>query len=106
MSSSTHNQSGLQPLVDQVEDVKGIMSNNIEKALEREGKINELDTRADQLREKATQFNTTAIKVNRKMWWENTKMKIIIGVSVGVLLLTILMIVLWQLGVFSSSSSA
>ena len=73
---------------------------------EREGKINELDTRADQLREKATQFNTTAIKVNRKMWWENTKMKIIIGVSVGVLLLTILMIVLWQLGVFSSSSNA
>ena len=84
----------LKPLFDQVDEVGAQMKKNRDMALEREGKLDELHDRADELREKATKFNTTATEVKRKMWWDNLRMKIIIGSSVSVLLLLIIIIII------------
>ena len=74
----------------EVEEVAGIMRGNMEKILEREGKLGELEERADQLEIDAGQFQKTAVKVKRNAIWENQKMKIIIAGVVSVFLLIII----------------
>ena len=98
------NQAGLEPLVQQVEEVAGIMKENRDKVLEREGKLSDLDDRANNLHAAATKFNTNAKEVKKKMWWENVKTKICIGVSSFIIVILIIIIILHQLGLLSSSS--
>ncbi|XP_043550956.1 synaptobrevin-like protein 5 isoform X2 [Chiloscyllium plagiosum] len=62
----------------QVNDVKGIMSQNIEKVLERGEKLDDLIIKTDDLQASADTFQKTSTKIARKMWWKNTKMIIII----------------------------
>ena len=52
-----------------------IMRVNVEKVLERDQKISELDKRADDLQEGASQFQQQAVKLKRKYWWENIKVR-------------------------------
>ena len=98
------NQAGLEPLVQQVEEVAVIMKENRDKVLEREGKLSDLDDRANNLHAAATKFNTNATNVKKKMWWENVKTKICIGVSSFIIVILIIIIILHQLGLLSSSS--
>merc|ERR1712179_795065 len=63
---------------------------NVEKVLERDQKLSELDDRADALQQGASQFEQQAGKLKRKLWWKNIKMMIIIGVVVVILLIIII----------------
>merc|ERR1712198_729471 len=74
----------------QVGEVVDIMRVNVEKVLERDSKLSELDQRADNLQEGASQFQTQATKLKRKYWWQNMKMMMIIGVIVAILLIIII----------------
>ena len=94
MASSEPKTKDLKQFHDQVDEIAVQMKKNRDMALEREGKLDVLNDRADDLREKATKFNTTATEVKRKMWWENLRMKIIIGASASVLLLLIIIIII------------
>jgi hypothetical protein len=49
------------------------MKENIDKVLERDEKLHELDDRAEQLQYGAAQFETNATRLKRKMWWQNVK---------------------------------
>lgn len=73
----------------QVDEVVGIMRVNVEKVLERDQKLSELDQRADALQHGASQFEQQAGKLKRKQWWANMKMMIIMGI-IGVVLLIII----------------
>jgi hypothetical protein len=53
--------------------VVGIMRTNVEKVLERDQKLSELDDRADALQQGASQFEQQAGKLKRKFWWKNLK---------------------------------
>lgn len=46
---------------------------NVDKVLERDSKLSELDDRADALQAGASQFETSAAKLKRKYWWKNCK---------------------------------
>lgn len=48
---------------------------NVDKVLERDQKLSELDDRADALQAGASQFETSAAKLKRKYWWKNLKVK-------------------------------
>ncbi|XP_026481992.1 synaptobrevin-1-like isoform X2 [Ctenocephalides felis] len=74
-----------------VNDVVNIMRVNVEKVLERDQKLSELDDRADALQMGAAQFEQQAGRLKRKYWWQNLKMMIIIGI-IGVVLLAIIII--------------
>ncbi|KAG8185587.1 hypothetical protein JTE90_023287 [Oedothorax gibbosus] len=74
----------------QVDEVVGIMRVNVEKVLERDQKLSELDDRADALQQGASQFEQQAGKLKRKFWWKNCKMWAII---IGVILIIIIVIV-------------
>ncbi|XP_023945273.1 synaptobrevin-1-like [Bicyclus anynana] len=86
-----------------VDEVVGIMRDNIDKVLERDQKLSELDDRADALQVGAGQFQQQAGKLKRKYWWQNLKMMLIIG-AVGVVLLII--IIVWATSGSSGSAPA
>ena len=73
----------------QVDEVVGIMRNNVEKVLERDQKLNELDEKADALQDGASQFEKSAGKLKNKFWVENMKM-IVICCLLGLLVLGLL----------------
>ncbi|XP_058408783.1 vesicle-associated membrane protein 3 isoform X2 [Diceros bicornis minor] len=84
----------LQQTQNQVDEVVDIMRVNVDKVLERDQKLSELDDRADALQAGASQFETSAAKLKRKYWWKNCKMWAI-GISVVVII--IIIIVVWSL---------
>ena len=73
----------------QVDEVVGIMKNNVEKVLERDSKLSELDERADALQDGASQFEKQAGKLKNKFWLQN--LKYIIGCAIIGLILLILL---------------
>lgn len=89
ISSTGQTNNRLQETQKQVDEVVGIMRVNVEKVMERDQKLSELDYRADALQDGASQFEQQATKLKRKQWWANMKMMIIMGV-IGVLLLIII----------------
>ncbi|KAL6081962.1 hypothetical protein STEG23_002216, partial [Scotinomys teguina] len=79
----------LQQTQNQVDEVVDIMRVNVDKVLERDQKLSELDDRADALQAGASQFETSAAKLKRKYWWKNCKMWAI-GISVLVIVVIII----------------
>lgn len=65
----------LQQTQAQVDEVVDIMKTNVEKVLERDQKLSELDDRADALQQGASQFEQQAGKLKRKFWLQNLKVK-------------------------------
>ncbi|KAG9279423.1 vesicle-associated membrane protein 2-like [Astyanax mexicanus] len=78
----------LQQTQAQVDEVVDIMRVNVDKVLERDQKLSELDDRADALQAGASQFESSAAKLKNKYWWKNCKMMIMMGV-IGVILMGI-----------------
>ncbi|KAJ6643672.1 Synaptobrevin [Pseudolycoriella hygida] len=84
-------QKRLQQTQAQVDEVVDIMKTNVEKVLERDQKLSELDDRADALQQGASQFEQQAGKLKRKFWLQNLKMMIIMGV-IGLVIIGILVL--------------
>lgn len=55
--------------------VVDIMRVNVDKVLERDQKLSELDNRADALQAGASQFESCAAKLKNKYWWKNCKVR-------------------------------
>eukprot|EP00884_Botryococcus_braunii_P011174 jgi/Botrbrau1/20057/Bobra.200_1s0062.2 len=72
-----------------VEEVKGIMVDNIEQVLARGERIENLVDKTDTLRFQADRFHRTGVALRRKMWWNNKKMWLIIILLVLILALVI-----------------
>ncbi|XP_077378302.1 vesicle-associated membrane protein 5 isoform X1 [Festucalex cinctus] len=82
--------SRLQQAQEDVEEVKDIMLDNLNKADERSGKLTDLEERADVLLEKSRAFEKKTIQVKEKTRWKNKKMKIaLIALAVVVALIII-----------------
>ncbi|XP_064599344.1 synaptobrevin-like isoform X2 [Liolophura sinensis] len=82
----------LQQTQAQVDEVVDIMRVNVDKVLERDQKISELDDRADALQAGASQFEASAGKLKRKYWWKNCKMMLILG---GIIAVILIIIIVW-----------
>ncbi|CAG7787049.1 unnamed protein product [Allacma fusca] len=72
----------------QVEEVIGIMRENVDKVLERDAKLGEMEERAETLYEGASAFQKSAGSLKNKMWLANLKQTIIM-VIIGVILLAL-----------------
>ncbi|XP_034938007.1 vesicle-associated membrane protein 2-like [Chelonus insularis] len=89
-SQPTISSKKLQQTQAKVNEVVDIMKVNVEKVLERDQKLSELDNRADALQQGAAQFEQQAGKLKRKYWWKNLKMMIIIGIICTIILIIII----------------
>lgn len=74
----------------QVDEVVDIMRMNVDKVLERDQKLSQLDDRADALQMGASQFEQSAGALKRKYWWKNLKMMIILGGMVAILAIVVI----------------
>ncbi|XP_033829316.1 vesicle-associated membrane protein 5 [Periophthalmus magnuspinnatus] len=91
--------SRLQKTQQEVEEVKMIMVDNLNKADERAGKLTDLEERADNLLLKSKAFEKTTVKVKQQKQWENNKMKIIfvaIGIAVGAIIIGLIVYAIVQ----------
>ncbi|KAK6911252.1 v-SNARE, coiled-coil homology domain [Dillenia turbinata] len=83
--------SKLEKVKAQVSEVKGVMMENIEKVLDRGGKIELLVDKTENLRSQAQDFRQIGTKMRRKMWLKNMKIKLIV---LGIIIVLILIVVL------------
>merc|ERR1712137_961755 len=70
----------------QIDEVKDVMVQNIEKVLERGEKIELLVDKTDRLNQQAFRFDSSSRQLRRAMYWKRMRCYIIIGV-VAVLLI-------------------
>uniref|UniRef100_H0X659 Vesicle associated membrane protein 1 n=1 Tax=Otolemur garnettii TaxID=30611 RepID=H0X659_OTOGA len=87
----------LQQTQAQVEEVVDIIRVNVDKVLERDQKLSELDDRADALQAGASQFESSAAKLKRKYWWKNCKMMIMLGAICAIIVVVIVSNLLFYL---------
>ncbi|XP_015356793.1 vesicle-associated membrane protein 3, partial [Marmota marmota marmota] len=92
-SAATGSNRRIQQTQNQVDEVVDIMRVNVDKVLERDQKLSELDDRADALQAGASQFETSAAKLKRKYWWKNCKMW---AIGISVLVIIVIIIIVWS----------
>ncbi|CAF4143014.1 unnamed protein product [Rotaria socialis] len=74
----------------QVQEVVGVMKQNIDKLLDRDVALNNLASRADDLHSSATNYNQTAKQLKRKYWWKHAKTNVCIA---GIIITVIIIII-------------
>ena len=76
----------------QVAEVAKVMRSNVERLMERGDRLDDLQERSDRLDESSDRFRTGAGRVRRKAWWDNMKMKLIIGSVIAVVIIIIIIV--------------
>ncbi|XP_021477629.1 vesicle-associated membrane protein 8 isoform X1 [Oncorhynchus mykiss] len=94
-------QDKVRTLQSQVEGVKDIMTQNVDRILARGERLDDLMGKSEDLQAGAEDFKHTSQKVARSYWWKNMKLWVVIVVIV---LVIILIIVLLSTGVIPTSS--
>ena len=77
----------------QVDEVTGMMSENLQKIMERGEKMEELEDKAARLEEGSKQFQMSAAKVKKQNMLEHYKMKLILGGVVTLILVIVIVII-------------
>ena len=67
---------------EEIENVRGIMTENIERVLERGERIDLLVDKTDRLGVGARDFRMRSRGLKRRMWWKNTKLMVLLVVTV------------------------
>ncbi|XP_030647299.1 vesicle-associated membrane protein 8-like [Chanos chanos] len=90
-------------LQSQVDGVKNIMTENVDRILARGERLDDLMDKSEDLQAGAQNFRHTSHKVARSYWWKNVKLVVVIIVIV---LIIVLIIVLLATGVIPTSAPA
>jgi uncharacterized membrane protein len=77
----------------EVDTVIEIMKDNMNKVLDRDQKLDDMETRTEELQDGAKRFNKISTKLKHKMWCKNTKFIIILASIFLILILIILLII-------------
>ncbi|OCT89989.1 hypothetical protein XELAEV_18018604mg [Xenopus laevis] len=75
------------------DEVKVLMKNNVDKVIEREGKISDLEDRSNDLLNMASNFQRTAQKVEQHTRWQKWRWYIIGGGIVAVVVIILIIII-------------
>ncbi|KAI8120929.1 Synaptobrevin [Lucilia cuprina] len=81
----------LQQTQEQVDELVEILHDNVDKALERENKLSDLNEISENLEKQASEFKTTAVVVKRKEWHKQMKTKLVFA-GLGAILLIIIIL--------------
>ena len=73
----------------EVEDVAGIMKQNVQALVQQGDALAELSTKTDDLLSEAQQFKKSSTNLKNALWWKDFRLKLIIGGVVFVILLII-----------------
>lgn len=73
----------------EIDDVRGIMTKNIESLLERGERIDLLVDKTDRLGGNAREFRVRSRGLKRQMWWKNIKLMALLALVVIIIILAI-----------------
>ncbi|CAP71222.1 uncharacterized protein PODANS_6_5890 [Podospora anserina S mat+] len=73
----------------EIEDVRGIMTRNIEGLLERGERIDLLVDKTDRLGGSAREFRVRSRGLKRRMWWKNVKLMGLLGLVLMLIIVTV-----------------
>ncbi|KAM8794596.1 vesicle-associated membrane protein 8 [Eudromia elegans] len=76
----------------EVEGVKSIMTQNVERILARGENLDHLRDKTEDLEATSEHFKTTSQKVARRYWWKNVKLLLILGLVGAVILILIILL--------------
>ncbi|XP_064031582.1 vesicle-associated membrane protein 8 [Pogoniulus pusillus] len=82
----------VQELQREVEGVKSIMSQNVERILARGENLEQLHSKSQDLQATSEHFKTTSQKVSRRYWWRNAKLLALLGTVGAILLILIILL--------------
>ncbi|KAM3867707.1 vesicle-associated membrane protein 8 [Diretmus argenteus] len=85
-------QDKVQALRNQVDGVKNIMTQNVDRILARGERLDDLMGKSEDLQAGAQHFKQTSQKVARTYWWKNVKMIVVIVVIVLIIILIIILL--------------
>lgn len=91
-------------LQEQVSEVKGVMTQNIDRILERGERLDDLLTKSSSLEATSQTFQQTSRRVQRKMWWRNKKMTLILVLVTLIVITIFILIILFSTGVLPGNS--
>ena len=74
---------------DDIEQVKNIMVSNIESVVERGERLDLIVDKAENLASESVTFRQSGRRLQRRMWWQNARMKVALGVTVVVIVYAI-----------------
>jgi vesicle-associated membrane protein 2 len=77
----------------QVDQVVLIMKDNIEKVLQRDEKLNNIETRAEELQDGAQRFQKISTKLKQKMFCKNMRFIMVLTMIFLILIMIILLII-------------
>lgn len=80
----------------QVEEVKGVMQDNIQSVLRNQENIETLLDQTDTMKNQASDFQRTANRTKNKMWWKNAKLQLVIVILAIIIIAIIIAAVLWN----------
>ncbi|KAL8565358.1 hypothetical protein ACOMHN_029053 [Nucella lapillus] len=95
----------LDRLESDVSEVTHLLKDNVEKVVERGERIDDLQSRSEELQAGSHNFNRRAGHVRRRMCWQNCRMNCIIAFIVFVIIAVIVVIVLVETKPWDNSSS-
>lgn len=73
----------------QISGVTDAMRDNVGRLLERGDQLDQLSTRSEHLASTADSFRTSAVRLRRNVWWQNTKGRLVIGGGLVLLLVIV-----------------
>ncbi|RKP06052.1 kinase-like domain-containing protein [Thamnocephalis sphaerospora] len=82
----------LKHLQAQADEVKGVMKEAIDEALKRDELLSDIEQKAEHLGVAANHFKKDAKKTERRMWWKDMKLRILIALIVIVILLVAIIV--------------
>nr|XP_020446375.1 vesicle-associated membrane protein 8 isoform X1 [Monopterus albus] len=91
-NAAPESQDKVQTLKDQVDGVKHIMTQNVDRILARGERLDDLMDKTEDLQAGAQHFKQTSQKVARTYWWKNVKLIVVIIVIVVIILLIIILL--------------
>ena len=77
----------------EIDDVRGIMTKNIESLLERGERLDLLVDKTDRLGGSSREFRVRSRGLKRQMWWKNVKLMALLGFVVFLVILAIIVAV-------------
>jgi len=77
----------------EVEAVKNVMIDNLEKVIKREENLNNISDKSEHLLEQSVKFNNGSKTLRKAMWWKNKKLTLMIGVVCFLIILLVIILV-------------
>ncbi|CAC70077.1 V-SNARE coiled-coil homology domain-containing protein [Caenorhabditis elegans] len=95
----------MQNLRNQVDSVKAVMVDNVERILERGERLDNIERRSEQLNATSANFKFTARKVQRKFCMLNAKWTVILSIVILIVFVVLLLLILHWTGVIGKRNN-